>query len=36
MFEKLPTNTGVYALSASNPTESSWGAYCPPADIVKG
>jgi legumain len=32
----LPNNTGIYALSASNPSESSWGTYCPPDDIVKG
>lgn len=36
MFQQLPTNTGIYALSASNPSESSWGTYCPPDDIVKG
>lgn len=36
MFVDLPTNTKVYALSAANPTESSWGTYCPPDDIVGG
>jgi legumain len=30
MFLNLPTNTNIYALSAANPTESSWGYYCPP------
>jgi len=36
MFQKLPTNTKVYALSAANPSESSWGTYCSPNDIVQG
>jgi legumain len=36
MFEDLKTNTGIYALSASNPSESSWGSYCPPDDKVNG
>ena len=36
MFTKLPTNTKIYALSAANPTESSWGYYCSPDDIVQG
>lgn len=36
MFQKLPTNTGIYALSAANPTESSWGTYCSPDDVVQG
>lgn len=36
MFQKLPTNTRIYALSAANPTESSWGTYCSPDDVVQG
>lgn len=36
MFQKLPNNTRIYALSAANPTESSWGTYCSPDDVVQG
>ena len=36
MFVNLPTNHRIYALSAANPFESSWGTYCPPDDIVNG
>jgi len=36
MFVNLPKNTGVYGLSAANPTESSWGTYCAPDDVVGG
>jgi len=36
MFVDLPTNINFYAVSASNPTESSWGTYCPPDDVVDG
>lgn len=36
MFTKLPNNTGVYGLSAANPSESSWGCYCSPDDVVGG
>ena len=36
MFTKLPTDTKIYALSAANPTESSWGYYCSPNDVVQG
>jgi len=37
MFDKiLSTNIGVYVTTASNPTESSWGTYCPPDDMVDG
>jgi legumain len=32
----LPKNSNVYATSASSPTESSWGCYCPPQDKVNG
>lgn len=36
MFTSLAKNTKIYALSASSPTESSWGCYCPPQDQVGG
>ena len=37
MFENiLEDNLNVYAVSASNSHESSWGTYCPPQDSVKG
>lgn len=36
MFLKLPNNTGIYALSAANPTESSWATYCSPNDVIQG
>jgi len=36
MFTNLPNNTKIYALSASSPSESSWGCYCPPDDKVGG
>ena len=36
MFQSLPNNTNIYALSASSPTESSWGCYCSPDDVVNG
>lgn len=32
----LPDNMNIYALSAANPTESSWATYCPPQDQVNG
>jgi legumain len=32
----LPPNINIYATSASSPTESSWGCYCPPQDKVDG
>jgi len=32
----LPANINVYATTAANPTESSWGWYCPPQDKVNG
>jgi len=35
MFEGM-TTPGVYALSASNPTESSWGAYCGAEAMIGG
>jgi legumain len=36
MFQTLPTNTKVFATSAANPDESSWGTYCSPDDVVNG
>jgi len=37
MFEgKLPTDMNIYATTASNAKESSWGTYCPPDDKVNG
>ena len=36
MFTSLPNNINIYALSASNATESSWGCYCSPDDKVDG
>jgi legumain len=38
MFENglLPDNLSIYALSAANGHESSWGTYCPPDDKVNG
>lgn len=36
MFTALPNNTKIYALSAANPSESSWGTYCSPQDVVQG
>jgi legumain len=37
MFEKiLPADKNIYALSASNSKESSWGTYCMPDDVVDG
>jgi len=36
MFTSLPKNTKIYALSAANPSESSWATYCAPQDIVQG
>lgn len=37
MFEGiLPSNTNIYAVTAANAFESSWGTYCPPDDMVNG
>jgi len=38
MFEKtLPKDMNIYALTAANAKESSWGTYCPPhGDMIKG
>lgn len=36
MFKNLKNDIKVYATTAANSTESSWGTYCPPDDIVNG
>lgn len=36
MFNTLPTDKKIYALTASSPDESSWADYCPPQDIIQG
>merc|ERR1712086_249671 len=36
MFETLPTDLPIYALTAANAKESSWGTYCSPQDVVDG
>lgn len=38
MFENglLPDDIKIYATSAANGKESSWGTYCPPDDKVDG
>ena len=37
MFENtLKDNINVYAVTAANGKESSWGTYCPPQDKVQG
>lgn len=37
MFEGiLPADINIYATTAANSSESSWGTYCPPDDTVKG
>jgi legumain len=36
MFPNLPTDIGVYATTAANAHESSWGTYCYPNDVVQG
>lgn len=36
MFVKLPTNLGIYALSAAGTSESSWATYCSPDDVIGG
>jgi legumain len=32
----LPANISIYAITAANTSESSWGTYCPPNDTVNG
>jgi len=36
MFQDLPTDMNIYATTASNEKESSWGTYCSPDDQVDG
>lgn len=36
MFENLPKNINVYAATAANATESSWGTYCGSEAVVHG
>eukprot|EP00753_Platysulcus_tardus_P021751 PLAT9108.2.p1 GENE.PLAT9108.2~~PLAT9108.2.p1 ORF type:complete len:436 (+),score=229.28 PLAT9108.2:77-1384(+) len=36
MFVNLPTDSNIYATTAANPNQSSWGTYCPPNDMVNG
>ena len=36
MFNTFPTNQKLYAVTAANPDESSWAAYCPPDDLAGG
>jgi len=37
MFDgQLPANVNIYATTAANPDESSYGTYCSPADMVDG
>ena len=36
MFTNLPANLSIFAHTAANPDESSWGFYCPPDDTVGG
>lgn len=34
MFANLPKDLGIYAVTAANARESSWGYYCPPDDMI--
>jgi legumain len=37
MFDGLlATNTNIYAVTAANPSESSWATYCYPDDVING
>jgi legumain len=36
MFQTLPNTTVIYATTAADPDESSWGTYCPPEDVING
>jgi len=36
MFTNLPTNLSIFAHTAANADESSWGFYCSPDDVVQG
>ena len=36
MFQSLPTNLNIYAMTAAQPGESSWANYCPPDAEIEG
>eukprot|EP00656_Telonema_subtile_P014298 TRINITY_DN1730_c0_g1_i1.p1 TRINITY_DN1730_c0_g1~~TRINITY_DN1730_c0_g1_i1.p1 ORF type:complete len:448 (+),score=142.13 TRINITY_DN1730_c0_g1_i1:146-1489(+) len=36
MFKTLPSGLNIYATTAANAQESSWGTYCSPNDMVNG
>lgn len=36
MFQGLASATSIFATTAANADESSWGTYCPPDDMVNG
>lgn len=36
MFQSLPANLNIYAVSAASPDESSWAAYCGSDAVVNG
>jgi legumain len=37
MFDGLlPNDLGIFVITAANPTESSWGTYCYPNDVING
>lgn len=37
MFDgMIPSDIGIYAVTAAGPNEDSWGDYCPPQDFVNG
>lgn len=36
MFTGFPTDLNIYATTAANAKESSWGTYCSPDDVVNG
>jgi len=36
MFPDIASNTGVYAMTAANASESSYGHYCHPHETVNG
>ena len=36
MFKNLPDNIKIFATTAANASESSWGTYCPPDDKING
>jgi len=36
MFANFKTDLDIYAITAANAKESSWGTYCPPDDDING